>query len=301
MVIQKALKTGRLDGLFFHTQVTSLFSIGLLSRIPGVISLDATPINMDTMGAAYHLAPPSSTKLETFKNQLNRNAYKQAKHLITWSEWAKVSLIQDYGISEHKITVIPPGVDLAKWKAPDQRPKNTRKVKLLFVGGDFKRKGGNALLQAFRNSICDICELDIVTQSDIDSEGLDSIRVHKDLSANSPELLALYHNADIFVFPTLGDCLPIALMEAMAAGLPIISTGVGAINEMVSDGVNGIIISPDNTESLIEALIRLSNDHEMRNGMGIAGRVIAENKFDATKNYAAVLNLYKSICAEALQ
>ena len=72
------------------------------------------------------------------------------------------------------------------------------------------------------------CELDIVTRENVDTQGLTNVRVHHGLGPNVPELMALYARADIFTFPTLADTLPLVVMEAMASGLPVITTTVGA-------------------------------------------------------------------------
>ena len=111
------------DAAFFHTQVTSIFSAGLMQKLPSLVSLDATPLQYDALGAVYNHATGSG-RLEDVKKRLNIRAFSAAKGLITWSEWAKGSLVFDYGVSRDKITVIPPGIDLQKWLFP--RVKNIR-------------------------------------------------------------------------------------------------------------------------------------------------------------------------------
>ena len=128
--------------------------------------------------------------------------------MVTWCGWAKESLVRDYGIPAERVTVIPPGVDLERWHCP-RRPRSNR-ARLLFVGGDFRRKGGELLLKAYRDHLAEACELDIVTRDPVEPGALERVRVHYGLQPNSPELLSLYERADIFVFPTLGDCLPLA-------------------------------------------------------------------------------------------
>ncbi len=101
----------RLQGALFHTQVTSLFSAGLMRRVPSVVSLDATPLQYDALGAFYGHAPSSNARMEALKKRLNQRAFGAARHLVTWSQWAKDSLVADYGVPAEKITVIPPGID----------------------------------------------------------------------------------------------------------------------------------------------------------------------------------------------
>jgi len=73
--------------LFFHTQVTSLFSSRLMRRVPSIISLDATPLNYDSMGAAYGHRPATDSWIDARKHDLNRQAFHAAAAMVTWSGW----------------------------------------------------------------------------------------------------------------------------------------------------------------------------------------------------------------------
>jgi glycosyltransferase involved in cell wall biosynthesis len=292
-LVRETLKRQPLDGLFFHTQVTALFAPAIMRRIPTVVSLDATPLNVDSVGEAYDHRPSGNRQMEALKNALNRRTFRTAGHLITWCDWAKQSLVRDYGVFAEKVTVIPPGIDLSRWTFDRSARRENGKVRLLFVGGDFRRKGGEFLLEAFRKELAGFCELDIVTREQVDTEGLEGVRVHHGLNSNAPELLSLYAAADIFVFPTLGDCLPIAVMEAMAAGIPVVATCVGALSEEVDDGVTGCMIPPENCDALAATVSSLAKDEDRRRAMGLAGRKQAEAKFSGQRNYNEVIAVVK--------
>jgi glycosyltransferase involved in cell wall biosynthesis len=299
--VNAAMSRTRFDALMFHTQVAALFSREVMQRVPTVVSLDATPLNLDTVGLAYNHWPSKSPLVEALKNSLNRRVFHSARHLIAWCDWAKGSLVENYGVDSDKITVIPPGIDLEKWRFDrGAASTNDRPIRLLFVGGDFQRKGGEFLLKAFREKLAERCELDIVTRDDVDTMGSERIRVHRGLQANSPELMELYARADIFVFPTLGDCLPIAVMEAMAAGLPVVSTHVGALREEVIDGVTGMLIPPGDSGPVGDSVKALVDDASMRYEMGRAGRERALQKFDGSVNYREVLRVVKR-CADGIK
>ncbi|MGC4042953.1 MAG: glycosyltransferase family 4 protein [Armatimonas sp.] len=260
---------GPLDGLFYHTQITTLFAASLLRRTPGVVSLDATPLQMDILGAAYgHYAGSSCT--ESLKKRLLIRTLSAAKRIVTWSQWTKDSLVTDYTQPEEKIVVIPPGVSLTTPSSTQTWERGAGGVRetprCLFVGGDFARKGGDELLAAWKNLLPD-ARLDIVTQSDIQTDLLGVI-VHRGIKPNSPELKALFARADIFVFPTRADCLPLAVLEAAAAGLPVITTGVGALPEAVIDGQTGRIVPVGDAVALANALRELLSDSELRHFMG---------------------------------
>ncbi len=294
------------DALFFHTQTTSLFAMEWMRRVPTILSLDATPLNYDTVGAEYGHQQGNDSWLERRKYQWNRRTFHAAAALTTWCQWAKDSLVEQYGVAADKVTVIPPGVDMAKWNFGQEA--RTRKagslLRLLFVGGDFARKGGPELVEAFCGGLQADCALDIVTKdagAARELAGIEGIRVHQGLTANSPELLNLYAQADVFVFPTKGDCLPLAVMEAMAAGLPVITTDVGALREEVEAGVNGLMVPPGDSGAVAQAVRALLADEPKRAAMSRASRKLAETRFDACRNYTAILALAKRVAAERFQ
>ena len=302
--IKTAIKLQKPDALFLHTQTLALFSIPFMHRIPTIISTDATPFNLDSIATGYNHKVGSNYLAERGKYEWNRSTYNAAAAIITWCEWAKDSLVHDYGIPTEKVLVIPPGVDLEQWnfnrnrslESIESTPENP--LRLLFVGGDFARKGGYTLLEAFLEGLDRDFRLDIVTKdTNLKREltGIENIQVYCDLTPNSQRLKQLYAQADIFVFPTQADCLPSAISEAMAAGLPVITTDIGALCEQVEHGVNGLIVPPSDATALAIALRILKNNPEKITAMAAASRRIAEKRFDAQRNYGAILNLMKSI------
>jgi glycosyltransferase involved in cell wall biosynthesis len=298
--VRRELPRGPLDALFYHTQVTALLS-PLHPHVPTVVSLDATPINYDTVGKYY--GHQSGGPLERLKFLANRRAFDTAAALVTWCAWARDSLVRDYGMPEDKITVIPPGVDLARW--PRQEPslraqeEDGRPVKLLFVGGEFARKGGELLLQCFRAGLEERCELHIVTQAPVAPAR--NIFVYHNITPNSDTLLRLYAESDIFVFPSLADCAPLAVPEAMAAGLPVISTRVGAIPEMVRDGETGLLLLPGDMGALRNAIESLVARPDLRARMGAAARRVVEAEHDARYNGHRLVDVLKAATDRAYQ
>jgi glycosyltransferase involved in cell wall biosynthesis len=92
------------------------------------------------------------------------------------------------------------------------------------------------------------------------------------------EAVELYRDADVFALPSLAEGLPVVLMEAMATGLPVISTRIDAIPELIDDGVSGLFVEAGDAQGLTDALITLAGDAELRGRLGAAGRekVLAE-------------------------
>jgi glycosyltransferase involved in cell wall biosynthesis len=293
-LIGKINRTTRLDGLFFHTQVTAVLAQDWLGRMPGIVSLDATPLQYDALGDVYE-HEPGPAWLENLKWRLNRDCFQKASRLVTWSEWARQSLIHDYGVAGEKITVIPPGVNVKGWAKRSEPAGEAHPVRILFVGGNLARKGGNYLLEAFhqlRNELPKgALELHLVTKDQVAPE--DGLYVYNDMQPNSERLVQLYHHCDIFCLPTLGDCLPMVLSEAGAASLPVISTRVAAIPEIVIEGQTGLVTQPKDTGGLVAALRALIASPELRQRLGENARDLVQRQFDAEKNVLLLSGLIK--------
>jgi len=173
----------RLDALFFHTQVPAILAQRWLRKIPGIVSLDATPLQYDELGTFYkHEQGPAW--LEAWKWRLNRDCFRSARRLVAWSEWTKLGLVRDYDVPADKVTVIPPGVNVIDWRPPMPRVPHSDPVKILFVGGDLKRKGGLVLLEAFRALRHLELELHLVTKDRLSPEP--GVFIYNNLAANRP-------------------------------------------------------------------------------------------------------------------
>jgi glycosyltransferase involved in cell wall biosynthesis len=191
--------------------------------------------------------------------------------------------------------VIPPGVDSERWARyggeAERDPAASGAMRVLFVGGDLERKGGLDLLAAARSlraAGVDV-EVDVVTRDDVPEQ--EGVHAHHGLTPNSPALIALYHRADVFCLPTLGDCLPMVLSEAGAVGLPLVSTDVGAIREIVRDGQTGLLVPVHDVPALASALHRLAQDPELRRAMGESARRLVRERFDAKVNAERLVTL----------
>jgi glycosyltransferase involved in cell wall biosynthesis len=294
---RRAIRSLRpLDAMFIHTQVPAILCVDRMRRIPTVVSLDATPLQYDDLGLHYGHGT-GSPRVEKLKWKLNRSCFMAAAALVTWSHWTKVDLVERYGVPADKIHVIPPGVDVDRWAgvAPPPRSPDRSAVRILFVGADFDRKGGSTLLDAFRRirAAGADAELDIVTRAEVPAEP--GVRVHRGLQPNSSDLIALYHDADVFCLPTLGDCLPMVLCEAATMGLPLVSTDVGAISEVVQDGRTGRLVPVGDSDALAAALADLIRDDDTRRRLGETARHSVRSDFDAAKSAARLVDLLADV------
>jgi glycosyltransferase involved in cell wall biosynthesis len=281
---ERLLARDEYDVLHFHTQVPGLASLSLIRRIPTVITADITA----ALVATEKGNPPFPWTYAP-NVRAEQRIFSAAHRVVFWSRWAYDSFVRDLGMPAEKGAVIHPGVNLQAFASEEwaaARATGERPVRLLFVGGDFERKGGHDLLAAYRKAgLGGRAELHLVTATPVEADP-PHVHVYHGVTAYSPEWLALYRDADAFVFPTHYDGLGIAVMEAAAAGLATLSTRVNAIPEMVEDGATGFLIPSGNVDALADRLTRLASDADLRARMGREARRVAEQRFDYHVNFA---------------
>jgi glycosyltransferase involved in cell wall biosynthesis len=126
-------------------------------------------------------------------------------------------------------------------------------------------------------------------EAEIERLGLeDSVRLAGE-RADVPELLA---DSDVFVLSSRSEGLPVSVLEAMAAGLPVVASRVGGLDELVVDGETGILVPSGDHEALAAALAPMVEDRELRRRFGVAGRSRAEALFDLAAFRRAHVDLY---------
>jgi glycosyltransferase involved in cell wall biosynthesis len=278
------------DGMFVHTTTLAPFCADYFGKKNAILSSDGTPANKRGMRADYGLRPESHAA-EWTKRSLYRKVFARAAGFVAWSNWTKQSFVEDYGCDENDVVVIPPGIDLGQF-APGNRDHELPRV--LFVGGDFQRKGGDMLLDVFRTRLRGRAELDLVTGARVENEP--GVRVHNDVKPNSVELRRLYADSDVFALPTRADCYSIVCMEALAAGLPIVATRVGGIPDMIRDRETGHLIEVGDASGLGDALESLATDIGGRGAMSAACREDARARFDIRENARRLFQFVRSRC-----
>ena len=112
------------------------------------------------------------------------------------------------------------------------------------------------------------------------------------LRSDIRELLAI---STAFVFPSISEGLPISVLEAMAAGKPVIASRVGPMPEMVEDGVSGILVAPQDPAALADAVDRLMTSPALALQMGQHGQAIAKQRFSIEAAAKAMEALYRTV------
>ena len=268
--------------LFNHLNPAVL--LNPVSRLPPVVlHLDTTPVITASMGEHYLGRSARHPAVERLKLGVYRPAFRAARHVIGVSELVKRSLMEDYRVPAESISVIPFPVDTEFWKLQADSPSRADALRVVFVGGHWQRKGGDQVLAAARRPEFADCEFHVVTMNDV-PDPPSNVFVHRDVPPESERLRALYASASVFVLPTWADVSGIAITEAMAMELPIVTTDVGGIPELVLDTHNGYVVRPGDVDAFVERLRALIQDSELRTVMGRRGRSKVEAGYSLASN-----------------
>ncbi len=264
----------------------------LVSAAPSFVVMDMTPVQMEAMGAQYGYTASRAGFLRGWKRRATERLYRQATTLFPWNEWVAGSLRNDYGVPSAKISPLSPGVNADLYQCDAQIKPQDGVVRLLFVGGDFQRKGGDLLLRwACETRTSTPWELHIVTRDAVPATP--NVIVHHNITNNSPELVRLYQQSDLFVLPTRADCYSLVAMEAMASGLPVVISRLGGIPEIVEEGKTGFLLEAGDYPALAAHLDRLIAEPGLRARLGAASRQRACTNFNADTNVRRMLDAIK--------
>jgi glycosyltransferase involved in cell wall biosynthesis len=179
---------------------------------------------------------------------------------------------------------------------------------VLFVGRPGLRKGLPWLVEALARLCAERADLRITIVGDgperpsvealVRSAGI-SERVTFTGYQSAAQIAEWLTTADVFVLPSLAEGVPIVLMEAMAAAVPVVTTNVGGSSELVIDGVNGFLVPPVVPEALVHRIRQLLDDPGLRARLGRAGRETVIRDFDLRQETARLRELFEAAHALA--
>lgn len=270
-----------------HLQTAAAATLGRLLRRPVV--------------ATFHVNPPAAGGLRRFMQRL-------ATRIILTTSSARV-FVSEYSrrVFATPGNVVRNGVDLARFRAAASTRGAEREalqlagVVVAFIGRRTLDKGYFDLLMAAGIVRAKGIDIRIVTAGETSSEaqlhieqavreaGLGSAVCDLGVRRDIPEILAA---ADIFALPSHAEGLPISLLEALAAGLPVIATRVGGISEIVEDGREGFLIAPGEVDVLSDRLLRLATDASLRETMSDHARA-RSNGFGIEETAGAYLEIFE--------
>ncbi len=190
-----------------------------------------------------------------------------ASAVFVGSSFVKDSFVVS-GVASSKIVTIPYGVDVGTFRPPEGK-RTDGKFRAFFAGQLGQRKGLLYLLRAFKAFQRPGTELRVAGRVVGDSNAFAQYaHLYEYLGhLTRPALAAAFQEADVFVFPTLLEGMPLTLLEAMAAGLPVITTTHGPA-DIVRDGIDGFLIPIRDEQAIIEKLTYLHEHPDERRQMG---------------------------------
>lgn len=289
--IARALKADILHGHLVHGAFAATLA-GQLMRIPASV-------------ITRHYAMHTRWYGSRTDRILERSANALASRIFAISEAVRSVLI-DEGVQPSRVEVIPNGIDVARVRQAASKPElGLRRGRPILgtVGSLHSRKGHRHLLHSVAELRAVGVDLDLVLVGDGpeattlqelgESLGIaERVRFLGHLTDPYPAMGAF----DIYVQPSIEEGFGIAVLEAMALGLPIVATRAGGLPEIVEDGVTGFLVAPGDAGALSAAIGRLLDNAPARDAAGIRGKGVVEARFDAK----AVANSYATAYARLL-
>ena len=242
----------------------------------------------------------SSNRWHNFLPMQKRTASK-LQNIICVSQSSKEDVIAEFNVKEERITVIPNGIDIENFK-PSSDSKTLDFKIVTTASSDIPLKGLRHLILALPRVLREypLTRLTVIGKSPkksklnklIDDLNLeDKITFKSGISEN--EIVDIYHDSDIAVIPSLYEGFGFGAGEAMACGIPLISTDSGGLKQVI--GESALKIEPGSVQQIEESIIKLFNEEETRNELSKKGRERMEELFDWEIAAKAYINLFEGL------
>jgi len=274
---------------------------------PHGVAMAAIALSMSTQVAKPPLVAARRVDFHLRGNSLSRWKYRQVDCFICASEAIRQMLVGD-GVPSARTVTVHEGIDIerveraehanlhADFWLPHQAPIVGNVAALV------PHKGQRHLIDAAKIVVQQVPDARFVIAGEgelrpaLERQIKDyHLEKHVRLAGFRPDVLSVHKAFDIFVMSSVTEGLGTSLLDAMAAGKPIVGTRTGGIPEVVANDETGLLVPPRDHEALAEAIIRLLNDAELRRGMGEAGRARARALFSAERMVQNTLNTYQRV------
>jgi len=228
-------------------------------------------------------------------------ACRKAVRVAVFSEWQRQRIISEYKIPPVRVSAIPAVIPLGSF---DCRRDEAEKNRILFCGRLVEQKGVDVLLRAMalmagRGNIRGL-------QLDIIGDGIEraryerlagrlglaqTVRFHGHLPR--PQLAPFFRKANVFVLPSRSESLGLALIEALACGVPAVASRAGAVPELFRDKEEAVLVPANDPRLLSDALSGLLADEGMQQALSRRGRAMVERHYEPAQNIEKLIEVYR--------
>jgi glycosyltransferase involved in cell wall biosynthesis len=235
---------------------------------------------------------------------LDRFVLRSYARVVAVSDEVRQRLLKA-GVREHKIRLVRNGIDLRPFigAAPSLRqelvPAPNAALIVGLVGRLAWEKGVDVLLQAALRVLADLpAARFVVVGEGPDREKLErlidelKLRGNVSMLGRREDMPGVYASLDVMVSSSRQEGLPMAILEGMASGLPLVATAVGEVPTVVQNDRTGVLVAPDDVEGLAAAIAALLRDPARRKRLGAAARQLIEDEYSAERMTADYLRVY---------
>jgi glycosyltransferase involved in cell wall biosynthesis len=223
-------------------------------------------------------------------------ALRQARYVVVLGEVWRRFLVERAGLPVSRVSVIRNGVPVPSLRVT----RHDGTVHILFLGRLGARKGVPELLAALGSRPMETLPWRATLAGDGEVQHFAAMAARAGLReriafpgwVDSAQAARLMASADVLVLPSHHEALPMAVVEALAAGVPVLTTPVGVIGELLTDGQTALLVPPGDVPALTAALLRLVSDPALRTRIGEAGHAVFRAELDVAVTARQMLALY---------
>jgi len=286
--IRRLIAKHNVDVLHSHGYKTDLYALAAAMR------------NRVALVATSHNWPSKLLSMRIYA-ALDRLALRMFDKVIVVSDTV-ARILRNSGVAMEKVAMIPNGVDLARFRTaiPKLRIENglPKNPVVGFVGRLVPEKGGALLMRAAQHVLSKHPNVTFVLVGEGPAAAewktlASELGISKNVifAGARDDIPQVYASFDMVVLPSLVEAMPMCLLEAMAAGRPVIATRVGAVPRLILDSQTGLLLQPGVTSALAMAIIRLLESPDLACRLGENGRARVAQHFSAevmAKRYIAM-------------
>ncbi len=260
--------------------IITTMHLGSLSKLPGLTGLLARTYE-ETLGG--HILHSSAA--------------------VTGVSASVVTHAADLG-ARGPVQLIPNTVDVERFKPPVPNDNDGSHPSVLFLGRFSRNKGPQYLLEAIPQVMSEVpdasfCFVGEGPLRDVMVRRTSELRLNGNVRilGKVPDVVPLLQNARVVVRPSLTEGMPLAVMEAMACGKPVLASRIGGTMDVIHDGETGILFEAGSVESLVDGLIRVLRDGEQAAAIGRRAREWAEQQMTWERVSRMYEKLYREVAA----